>query len=142
MGLLKNPRRELFAQECAKGHSAAAAYRTAYNYEGDQADSLGARLSGKVSSRIRELQEEASKDAVMSLIQKRKLLAIIMRDTSAKDSDRIAAILADTKLSGELTDKIEHSGQIDSEVTLTESARAELMEKVRRARGLPPSGQN
>ena len=141
MPLLADIRAERFAQLVAKGEiDVKDAYKQVFPNASDvSCNAAGSRLLKKVAARVDELRKESATATTLTIQESREILAKIARNESSKTSDRIAAILADAKLCGELVDKVEHSGRIDSEITLTESARAELIEKVRRARGLPPS---
>ena len=139
MSLLKNSRREKFAQACASGLSAAAAYRSAYHYKGKQADSLGARLSVKVSDRIRELKQASATATTLTMKERREIASEIARNKDCKPSDRLAAVMAEARLAGELTDKVEHSGQVDSTVTtITAEQRAERVRAVLIRQGIIP----
>ena len=104
MPLLSNPRRERFAQRVAVAGNGAAAYRHTYGTHGASAEAGASRLlrNDKVRRRVRELQREAAKAAVMTLEEQRLLLAAIARGehTVSKMSDRLRAIEIDAKLAG------------------------------------------
>jgi hypothetical protein len=98
-----------FAAGVAGGRSALAAYREAYPKTGAEA----ARRSAsklmtnhdviKEVARTRSAASGLAGSAVMDLIERRTILAQIARGTG-KDSDRIAAIRADTDLGGVATE--------------------------------------
>lgn len=101
--MLKNVRHEAFAAAYAVCGNAAEAYRQA-GYTGKDADSHGARLMGNdsIQARIEEIRKTANAagSAVLTLIEKRELLAKIAR-RSEKDSDRISAIKVDNDMTGD-----------------------------------------
>ena len=105
---LRNSKRELFAQRVAMGESATAAYRAIYGAK-KNADVFGPRLMGNdgVRARVAALQTAAAKACVLTLERKRELLAGFANNCDAKMADRIAAVMADAKLAGELTEKAE-----------------------------------
>ena len=104
MPLLDNPRHERFAQHVAEAGNGAAAYRMTYGTHGASAEVGGSRLlrNAKVKRRVRELQSETAKAAVMTLEEQRLLLASVARgeQAGAKISDRLRAIEIDAKLAG------------------------------------------
>lgn len=104
MPLLSNPRRERFAQHVATAGNGAAAYRMTYGAHGASAEVGASRLlrNVKVQRRVRELQAETAKAAVMTLEEQRLLLAAVARGEhkGAKISDRLRAIEIDSKLAG------------------------------------------
>ena len=102
------PKHELFAQRVATGESATAAYRAIYG-AGKNADVFGPRLMGNdgIRARVAALQASAAKACVLTLERKRELLAGFANNCDAKMADRIAAVMADAKLAGELTEKAE-----------------------------------
>ncbi len=88
--------------------SATAAYRASFG-AGKNADVFGPRLMGNdgVRARVAELQASAAKTCVLTLERRRELLAGFANNCDAKMADRIAAVMADAKLAGELTEKAE-----------------------------------
>ena len=108
MGAIRNPKHELFAQRVATGESATTAYRAIYG-AGKNADVFGPRLMGNdgIRARVAALQASAAKACVLTLERKRELLAGFANNCDAKMADRIAAVMADAKLAGELTEKAE-----------------------------------
>lgn len=111
MPLLSNPRHERFAQHVAEAGNGAAAYRLTYGTHGASAEVGGSRLlrNAKVKRRVRELQSETAKGAVMTLEEQRLLLAAVARGEhkGAKISDRLRAIEIDAKLAGHASGKDE-----------------------------------
>ena len=104
MTTLTNTRWEQFAQRVASGESATSAYRALYKAAPKSAEAHGCRLvkSGKVSARVAELQAEAAKACVMTLTQRRELLARFAQSEGERTADRIRALELDAKLAGEL----------------------------------------
>ena len=109
MPLLTNPRRERFAQHVAEAGNGSAAYRMTYGVHGASAEVGASRLlrNDKVKRRVRELQGEAARAAVMTLEEQRLLLAAVARGEhkGAKISDRLRAIEIDAKLAGHANGK-------------------------------------
>lgn len=109
MAQLDNPRHEAFAQAVASGMTGADAYRKVYGKV--KAPRAGAcdlnRDFPDVPLRVKELQAESKTETVMDMRERRELAATIARDKEQKAADRIAAIMADAKLAGELVDRVE-----------------------------------
>ena len=105
MSILDNKRHEQFAREVAKGRSQHDAYIVAYpiakTWKPASVDQKASVLAHnvKVKSRINELTEEATSDAVMSATELRERLSrkIIQADEKGVDATFIAAskLLAD-----------------------------------------------
>ena len=130
MAAIRNPKHELFAQRVATGESATAAYRAIYE-PGKNADVFGPRLMGNdgVRASVAELQAAAAKACVLTLERKRDLLAGFANNCDAKMADRIAAVMADAKLAGELTEKAEIKDTTPREPLAVLRARAEEARK-------------
>ena len=130
------PQHELFAQRVATGDSATAAYRAVYGKE-KNADVFGPRLMGNdgIRSRVGELQEHSANAITLTMQERREIACAIARDITARASDRLAAILADARLAGELKgDSLTVSATASANGNvLTEERRAELMEHRRKA---------
>lgn len=138
---LKNPRHERFAQMVAIGEPAARAYRNVYGHASNS-DVLGPKLASKplVAGRIAQIQNAVQEGdlagALMTLLEKRKFLALIVRTpcghidensplaqlveyetlrgvkggrslVKIKMPDKLRAIELDAKLAGEFTEKVE-----------------------------------
>lgn len=82
-GPLKNPRHERFALLLAEGRSQADAYRKAYpqskRWKDEAVHVKGSELAGKVSVRVRELQEELAKRSVIQKEEVVKFLSDVVR---------------------------------------------------------------
>ena len=124
------PKHELFAQRVATGDSATAAYRVIYGKE-KNADVFGPRLMGNdgIRARVGELQAGSATAATLTMQQRREIACAIARDATARASDRLAAIMADARLAGELKgDSVTVSATASANGNvLTEEERAELM---------------
>lgn len=103
MPILANPRWEKFAQHVATGESATAAYRMVYA-KAKNADVMGPRLLGNVGvrARVADLQARSATAATLTMQQRREIACVIALNTTARDSDRLAAIMVDARLAGEL----------------------------------------
>ena len=142
MTTLTNPRWEQFAQRVASGESASVAYRALYKAALKSAEAHGCRLvrSGKVSARVAELQVEAAKACVMTLTQRRELLARFAQSDNERTADRIRALELDAKLAGELKgDSMTVTATAVSGHVITEEQRARIM-ALRREGALPERG--
>lgn len=122
---LRNARHEAFVQYVLVGQSASNAYAKIYGAKGRAAEANGARLmrNDNIRQRLRWLQERASSDCVMTLIQKREYLARVVgtpiaevdeksdlcqrfmrtaRSCSKEMPDKLRAIELDAQLAGHL----------------------------------------
>ena len=80
MGALKNHRRELFCQTIMSGKSKQQAAITA-GYSANLSNTYGQRLANKrdVQIRLKELNEAATSERIMSVIERKELLTLIAR---------------------------------------------------------------
>jgi phage terminase small subunit len=127
MPRLSNQRRERFAQLVASGESGAAAYRAAYGAEGASAEAGASRLlsNSRVLERVAELQRESATATTLDMQRRREIMAEIANDRKARAADRIAAVLADAKLAGELVEKSE----VTTRVPLTPEQISEAVDR-------------
>lgn len=81
MAVLKNQKHERFALLIAKGESAGAAYQKVYHSKKATCETNGPQLlrNAQVKARVRELQEKAEDETVMSLLERRRFLARVVR---------------------------------------------------------------
>lgn len=109
MALLKNPRWEKFAQAVAAGASASEAYRSIGGKGSKNANVHSARMmaNDSIQKRIKELQEASATSKTLDMQERREIVAGIARNPQSRPGDRIAAIVADAKLAGEFTDKVQ-----------------------------------
>lgn len=125
MGVLANPKHELFAQGLAKGRTQAEAYEAA-GYKPSEANASTLTRNQKVSSRVAELQERAAarvEISVASLTERLLRLADTaesLGDASGVQASR-ASLMDAAKLNGLITDKaaVDLKGDIKSELKVT-----------------------
>ena len=134
MTILTNARWEQFAQRVASGETATSAYRAIYHAAAKSAEAHGCRLvrNGKVSARVAELQGEAAKACVMTLTQRRELLARFAQSSAERTGDRIRALELDAKLAGELKGDsvtVNATAVSGSGYVMTDADRARIMAK-------------
>jgi len=139
MAILKNQKHEKFAQIVASGESAGAAYRKVYHAKASTCETEGPAILRKpqVRKRVEEIQSKAEDKTVMTLIERRRFLADVVRtpisevtEESAlaqsyefitlpgdyerqlhklKVPDKLKAIELDSRLAGDFKDKLEVS---------------------------------
>ena len=99
---LRKPRWEAFALARAAGNSGAESYRLA-GYAEDPCGANGSRLTcnDQIIARTDWLKAQTATAGVMTAIEKRQMLAAIVRDSQARESDRIAAIREDNNMAGD-----------------------------------------
>ena len=85
-----------------------------------------------IAARIAELRAMSATAATLTMQQRRAIAAAIARDTTARASDRIAAVMADAKLAGELKGDAPIAS-VKVNIGLGEEERAELMAAKQRA---------
>lgn len=155
---LRNQRHELFCYEIAKGSKGSAAYSKVYGTRGNSSEVNAYKLlrNAKIVARVRELQTAAAKGKVMDLAEMLEFLSNVKRTpvgeitadhelaqrveitedgTKVWMPDKRACVELCARLQGMLVEKakVEHSGKIDSTVTLTEDRRKDIMERRRAA---------
>ena len=106
------PKQERFIQNIVSGMSQRQAYKEAYNVESmsDEAiDVEACRLFNdtKIALRYRELMDKLEDNAIMTAIEKRRMLKEMATDINNSVTDRIKAIDTDNKMAGEYITKIE-----------------------------------
>lgn len=84
MPVLPNPKHEAFAQNLAKGKSAAEAYTLA-GYKGDRTAASRLSTNVNVMSRVKELSERIAEKAEWSAADRLRMLADIAMKTSGED---------------------------------------------------------
>ena len=113
MAELENKRHERFALELSKGLSQRKAYRAAFpnseKWKDETVDSKASALAknDKVSARLKELADEASKADVKSAQERREWLSEVMDSSREKMSDRLKACDMLNKMDGEYITRIE-----------------------------------
>lgn len=123
MAVLNNPRWEDYAQARAAGCSQRVAYRKAYprseNWKDATVDNKAYVLEkrGEVQARYQELKEAAANaagGAVMTRMEKRKILAEMARNEELSAADRQRAIDLDNKMEDEYTNNVRVSGNVNN----------------------------
>ena len=110
-------KQEQFAQLVASGSSNTAAYREAYDSTGSSTTVQASRLASNanVSLRIQEIQGDAAAGDTWT---RQKLLRLLfMRSEAALDAGQLSASIKALeligKITGLLTDRVEHTGTIE-----------------------------
>ena len=112
MGVLTNAKNEKFAQGIFEGLSQRKAYRAAFpsskKWKDSTVDSRASELynTSEILGRLKELQEEAASDSVMSVIERKKWLSELVEDFGTA-ADKIRAIDILNKMDGVYTTKFE-----------------------------------
>jgi phage terminase small subunit len=117
-GCLMTPKQEAFAIEYLKDKNATqAAIRAGYSKK--TAYSIGCEMLKRtdVQQFLRDKQEEAAKNATITVESIAENLREIAANPLAKDSDRIRAYELLGKYLGMFTERVEMKGQIDTAVT-------------------------
>ena len=90
-----------------------------------------------IAARVEELRAMSATAATLTMQQRREIAAAIARDTTARASDRLAAIVADAQLAGELKREATAAASVTVgvavKVALSEEERRELMAAKQRA---------
>lgn len=117
-----NARQERFIQNIVSGMTQRQAYKEAYkvNYDEDAIDNNASKLFNKaeVQTRYKELMQELEDEAVMTAIEKRKMLKEMALDANNSVTDRIKAIDTDNKMTGEYVTNIKGSLNLTYEEAL------------------------
>lgn len=104
MSTLKNPRHERFAVLVAEGRSQADAYREVYphskGWKGKAVHVKGSELAGKVSVRVRELQEVLAERSAIEKAEVVNALAKVVRTAELDKVPLIGAVSVLAKLLG------------------------------------------
>jgi hypothetical protein len=124
MGVLKNPKHELFAQALAKGRTQVEAYAAA-GYVPSEANASTLTRNQKVSARVAELQERAAIRTEITVADiTSRLLAIAAKGEQADDAPLLsvarASLMDAAKLNGLVVDKADTTlrGQFDGEINV------------------------
>lgn len=105
------PKQERFIQNIVSGMSQRQAYKEAFDadYDDDAIDSNASTLfnSTKVQQRYQELIDKLEDKAIMTALEKRRMLKEMAMDINNSVNDRIKAIDTDNKMAGEYITKVE-----------------------------------
>ena len=114
MGVLSNAKNEKFAQGIFEGLSQRKAYRAAFpsskKWKDSTVDSRASELynTSEILGRLKELQESAADDSILSVIERKKWLSeLIDGEHSGMTADKIRAIDILNKMDGVYTTKFE-----------------------------------
>lgn len=106
------PKQEKFIQNIIKGMSQRQAYRDAFNPDNTSdktVDEKACRLfnEDKIQARYSDLIKELETEAIMTALEKRKLLKELALDKENSVNDRLKALDIDNKMAGEYITKVE-----------------------------------
>lgn len=113
-------KQEKFVQNILNGMTQRQAYKDAYNAENMKDETIDSEAcilfkDQKVAERYQELLKEMEKVAVMSALEKRKLLKDMILNEKNSMGDRLKALDIDNKMSGEYIEnlKVESDNTLD-----------------------------
>ena len=97
------------------------AYKDAYNAENMQDDTIDVRAcelfnDSKIKVRYQELMNKLEDEAIMTAIEKRRMLKEMATNCNNSITDRIKAIDTDNKMAGEYVTKID--AEVNTDVTI------------------------
>ena len=153
--IVTNERWEKFAQFIASGETGASAYRPCYGARGASAAANASRLlrNDTVRLRVAELRAAATAAAaereaaaaehaaqqltttLLTMQRRREIAREIAEDAKQRASDRLAAVLADAKLAGELNPETVAVASVSVQIQLAEDERAQIMAAKQQAIG-------
>lgn len=116
-------KQEKFITNIIKGMTQREAYKAAFkpeNMKDKTVDEKACRLfnDGKIQARYNELLKELEDEAVMTAIEKRKLLKEMALDKDNSINDRLKALDIDNKMAGEYVTKVEAGINADINITI------------------------
>jgi phage terminase small subunit len=116
------PKQERFIQNIVSGMSQRQAYKEAYDAENMTDESIDVNAcklfnDAKVAQRYKELMSKLEDEAVMTAIEKRRMLREMATNIENSITDRIKAIDTDNKMSGEYVTKVE--ADVNSSVNIS-----------------------
>lgn len=120
MGVLSNARNEKFAQGIFEGLSQRKAYRAAFpssiKWKDATVDNKASELynTDEILGRVKELQESAADDSILSVIERKKWLSGLIEKDDERTENKLKALDLLNKMDGEYTTKIE--ANVDSEM--------------------------
>ena len=113
MGVLSNAKNEKFAQGIFEGLSQRKAYRAAFpsskKWKDSTVDSRASELynTSEILGRLKELQESAADDSILSVIERKKWLSGVIESFDERTENKLKALDLLNKMDGEYTTKIE-----------------------------------
>lgn len=120
MGVLTNAKNEKFAQGIFEGLSQRKAYRAAFpssrKWKDATVDNRASELynTNEILGRVKELQESAATDSILSVIERKKWLSGVIESFDERTENKLKALDLLNKMDGEYTTKIE--ANVDSEM--------------------------
>ena len=120
MGVLSNAKNEKFAQGIFEGLSQRKAYRAAFpssvKWKDATVDNRASELynTDEILGRVKELQESAADDSILSVIERKKWLSELIEKDDERTENKLKALDLLNKMDGEYTTKIE--ANVDSEM--------------------------
>ena len=120
MGVLSNAKNERFAQGIFEGLSQRKAYRAAFpssrKWKDATVDNRASELynTDEILGRVKELQESAADDSILSVIERKKWLSGVIESFDERTENKLKALDLLNKMDGEYTTKIE--ANVDSEM--------------------------
>ena len=117
------PKQEKFIQNILTGMTQRQAYRDAFNPDNTSdktVDEKACRLfnEDKIQARYQDLIKELENEAVMTALEKRKLLKELALDKENSVNDRLKALDIDNKMAGEYITKVEAGITADINITI------------------------
>lgn len=117
------PKQEKFIQNIITGMTQRQAYRAAFNPDNTSdktVDEKACRLfnEDKIQARYQDLIKELEKEAVLTALEKRKLLKELALDKENSVNDRLKALDIDNKMAGEYITKVEAGITADINITI------------------------
>lgn len=113
-------KQEKFIQNILNGMTQRQAYKDAYDVKNMKDESIDVEAcklfnDAKIAQRYQELLKEMEKTAVMSALEKRKLLKEMILNDKNSMGDRLKALDIDNKMSGEYIEnlKVESDNTLD-----------------------------
>lgn len=118
------PKQERFIQNIVSGMSQRQAYKDAYDAENMTDESIDVEAcklfnSPNVSQRYKELINKLEDAAIMTAIEKRRMLKEMAMNKENSITDRIKAIDTDNKMAGEYITKVEADVNTDFTINIT-----------------------
>lgn len=115
------PKQERFIQNIVSGMSQRQAYKDAYDAENMTDETIDVRAcelfnSSKIKVRYNELLSRLEDAAIMTAIEKRRMLREMAMNKENSITDRIKAIDTDNKMAGEYITKVE--ADINSDINI------------------------
>lgn len=124
MGVLSNAKNEKFAQGIFEGLSQRKAYRAAFpsskKWKDSTVDSRASELynTSEILGRVKELQEEAADNSILSVIERKKWLSGVIESFDERTENKLKALDLLNKMDGEYTTKIEADVNTDMNINI------------------------